>query len=104
MTHEGWKSISPEATLDEHGNFLAGALKVGDELVKLESVMTRAEPMLVASGGMVEAPPVELQVQTKFSPVESITPHEGHALMTVYNLRLNGNHTYFGNKYLVHNK
>src|SRR6476620_10455140 len=46
MTRAGWKSIAPEATFAENNNFSVGALRVGDELVKLETVTTRAEPIL----------------------------------------------------------
>jgi Hom_end-associated Hint len=104
VTRAGWKSIAPEATFAENNNLSVGALKVGDELVKLGKVMARAEPISVAYGGMVQAPSVEVQIETKFSAIESMTPHDGDASMTVYNLRLDGNHTYFANDYLVHNK
>ena len=51
-----------------------------------------------------QAPSVEVLLETKFSRLESITPHDADASMTLYNLRLDGNHTYFANNYLVHNK
>lgn len=104
MTGAGWKSIAPEATFAENSNFSVGALQVGDELVRLETVTTRARPMTVALDGMARPPAVEVLVETKFSPLESATPHDGDPFMTVYNLRLDGNHTYFANNYLVHNK
>jgi intein/homing endonuclease len=104
MTRAGWKSAAPEATFAENNSFPVGALKVGDELVRLETVTTRAKPMVVAFGGTMQAPSVEVLVETKFSLLESMVPQDGDPFTTVYNLRLDGNHTYFANSYLVHNK
>jgi len=109
MTRAGWKSINPEATKAENGNLSVGALKVGDDMVWLETVTTRVKPQTVAFGRMVQASyvqasSIEVLVETKFSALNSTTPHDGHPSMIVYNLRLDGNHTYFANNYLVHNK
>jgi hypothetical protein len=104
MTRTGWKSMAPDATFAEHGNFVAGPLTVGDDLVRLETIATRAKPMTVALGGSAPVPSVEVAIETRFAPLESTTPHEGDPAMRVYNLRLDGNHTYFANSYLVHNK
>jgi len=104
MTRAGWKSMAPDATFAENNSFKAGALKVGDELVKLETVTTRPKPVSAAFGGAMPTSSVEVVVETKLAPLESTTPHDGDPFMTVYNLRLDGNHTYFANNYLVHNK
>lgn len=104
MTRAGWKSIAPEATFAENNRLSVGALKVGDELVNLETVTARAKPLSVAFGGKVQAPAVEVLIETTFSPLRSVVPHTGDPSMSVYNLRLDGNHTYFANNYLVHNK
>jgi hypothetical protein len=52
MTRGGWKSMDPEATLAETGSFSVGALKVGDDLVRLTAVTKRIvpKPMTVAFG------------------------------------------------------
>src|SRR5690606_13230117 len=50
MTREGWKSIDPEATLEETGTFRVGALTAADEVVVLASVVAEARPMRVAGG------------------------------------------------------
>ena len=78
-------------------------------MVWLETVTTRVKPQTVAFGRMVQASyvqasSIEVLVETKFSALNSTTPHDGHPSMIVYNLRLDGNHTYFANNYLVHNK
>ena len=104
MTRVGWKSMAPEATLAETGNFSVGALKVGDEVVRLEAVTKRPKLMTVAFGNLVPIPSVDVVVETGFSELKSITPHDADPSMRVYNLKLDGNHTYFANNYLVHNK
>jgi hypothetical protein len=104
LTHGGWKSIAPEATFAENNKLSVEALKVGDELVKLETITTRAKPMSVAFGGSEQARSIEVLVETKFSSLQAIVPQDGDPSMVVYNLRLDGNHTYFANNYLVHNK
>lgn len=104
MTRAGWKSIAPEATFAENNSFKVGTLKAGDELVKLQSVMVRPRPVSVALGGAMAASAVDVLVETSFAPLESAVPHDGDPFTTVYNLRLDGNHTYFANGYLVHNK
>lgn len=104
MTQAGWKSMSPEATFAENNNFAVGALEIGDRLVKVEAITTRVAPMTVALGDTSRAPSAEVHIETVFSPLQSAVPHDGDPSMTVYNLRLDGNHTYFADSYLVHNK
>lgn len=104
MTRAGWKSIAPEATLAQTGNFSVGALKVGDEAVRLEAVAKRTKPMTVAFSELATRPSVEVRIETGFSELKLITPHDADPSTMVYNLKLDGNHTYFANNYLVHNK
>jgi opacity protein-like surface antigen len=104
MTRMGWKSIAPDATLAENHGFAAGKLEVGDELVELQTVAIRAKPMSVALDELAPTATTEVLVETRFSTIRSIASHDGYASMTLYNLRLDGNHTYFANNYLVHNK
>jgi outer membrane immunogenic protein len=104
MTRDGWKSMAPDATFAENNSFRAGKLKTGDELVQVQSLETRDRPVSVVLGGAMKAPGADVLVETRFSRLESATRHDGDPFMTVYNLRLDGNHTYFANNYLVHNK
>jgi intein/homing endonuclease len=60
--------------------------------------------MSVAWSGAMQASAVEMLVETQFARLESAVPQDGDPFTTVYNLRLDGNHTYFANGYLVHNK
>ena len=103
LTRGGWKSIAPEATLAENSNLVVGTLEVGDELVMLGTIMTLPKPLTVSFGGLPQAP-AAVVVETKSSSLESAKPLDGDPSMIVYNLRLDGNHTYFANNYLVHNK
>jgi hypothetical protein len=104
LTQAGWKSVTPEATFAENKNLSVDALHVGDEMVKLEKITTRVKPMSVSLGSTAPARSVEVLVETKFSPLEALVAKDGDPSMLVYNLRLDGNHTYFANNYLVHNK
>lgn len=76
MTTQGWKSIDPELTFKENPNLKVSTLQIGDVLV------------------------------TKNSEVEiwSIAPMASFPDTTVYNPLLDGNHTYYADEYLVHNK
>lgn len=76
MTTEGWKSLDPSGTFEEHGFEVYGKLKVGD--------------VLVTEAGLVE--------------IKELDEKSDDQNLIVYNLILNGNHTYFANSYLVHNK
>jgi len=77
MTTEGWKSIDPDTTALESAVPVT-QLEVGDTLVREDG-----------------APEV----------VRSITESTAHpSSETLYNLLLDGNHTYFADGYLVHNK
>jgi len=101
-TRDGWKSIDPEATFAETGHFRVDALTEGDDLVVLASVSTLALPMAANSG--MTAPCHETVIETAFRAIVRITEREGEATRTVFNLQLDGNHTYFANNCLVHNK
>ena len=103
MTKTGWKSISPEITLAENKNLSVGALKAGDEVLRLDAVMKRPKSMTVGSSVVLE-PPVGVSIETKFLALDAVVSHDSEPSTIVYNLRLNGNHTYFANDYLVHNK
>ena len=76
MTTMGWKSIDPTLTMKENALLDVGALSIGD--------------ILVTDNGNVA--------------ISSITQHSGDKEEKVYNLLLDGNHTYYANGFLVHNK
>jgi hypothetical protein len=76
MTTDGWKSIDPSATREENAELTAGKLVVGDTLV-------------TEHGNIL---------------ITSIVGHNGNPEQTLYNLLLDGGHTYYANGFLVHNK
>ncbi|MAZ00216.1 MAG: hypothetical protein CMH32_06760 [Micavibrio sp.] len=83
MTENGWKAIDPVMTESLNADFIAengmpGVLTVGDVLVK-------------ENGDKVKLESIESRDRY---------PHE----MPVYNLRVDGNSTYYADGYLVHNK
>jgi len=104
MTREGWKSIDPAATLEETGTFRVGTLTEADEVVTLASVVAEARPMRVAGGAGALGPIIDVEIATAFRALRTITAHEAAPTTPVFNLRLDGNNTYFANGYLVHNK
>lgn len=100
MTRDGWKSIDPEATFAETGHFRVASLAAGDELVVLANVSARAVPMAAGDPAAM----TEMVVETAHLALARIDADEDDPARTVYNLRLNGNNTYFANAFLVHNK
>ncbi len=76
MTTEGWKSINPEKTKIEHIGLLVTQLEVGDELVTEQGTIT----------------------------VTSIESKDAPTTTKLYNFILDGDHTYYADGYLVHNK
>lgn len=95
MTAAGWKSIDPNATYAEQPNLPVHHLQVGDTLVELAELRV---PAVV--GGMLEP----AGIQTRRVAVSSIIPTTAAPSTQLYNLLLDGNHTYFANDLLVHNK
>ena len=73
-TTEGWKAMRPTATADSHRDLNVTELHVGDQIITREGTET------VFAITFMEMP------------------------VTVYNLAVDGNDTFFANGYLVHNK
>ncbi|WP_158595963.1 Hint domain-containing protein [Oleomonas cavernae] len=80
MDAGGWVSVDPGATAEENPAVFVTKMKVGDWLVTI---------------GQME----------EWVVVKSIDPHDiDEPNRTVYNLILDGDHTYYADGYLVHNK
>jgi hypothetical protein len=75
MTKHGWKAINPQAARQENPKLKIGQLKTGDVLVTYQGMLRIKE--------------------IKFKTVKG---------SVVYNPRLNGNHDYYADGFLVHNK
>lgn len=97
MTEEGWKSIDPAALAAEHSVLRVDRLAVGDRLLTLAAV---AIP--VGAGGSINAEAVDARVEAV--ALHSLVGQSADPATQLYNLRLDGDHTYFANGLLVHNK
>lgn len=97
FTDQGWKSIDPAATYAEHANLVTGRLQPGDKLVKLAMI-------LETSGSYLSGAENDMESLIEAESLFSIQPAWAVPNTKLYNLLLDGNHTYFANRYLVHNK
>jgi hypothetical protein len=97
MTEDGWKAIDPAATPVEHAGLQVGQLTIGDRLLTLAAVA-------VPVGGKGSASPQEVDVRIDTVALHSLVGQSADPATQLYNLRLDGNHTYFANDLLVHNK
>jgi hypothetical protein len=97
MTEEGWKAIDPAATPLEHAGLLVGRLTIGDRLLTLT-----AAAVPVGGGGSIPTGAVDVRIDAV--ALHSLVGQPADPATQLYNLRLDGNHTYFANDRLVHNK
>ncbi|MDA0701840.1 MAG: Hint domain-containing protein [Proteobacteria bacterium] len=89
-TAEGWKAIDPTATARENPRLRVGALAVGDRVAV--AVISGLTPVSYAPG------------RAQDIGIEAIASVRADPDTVVYNLLLDGDHTYFADGYLVHNK
>jgi hypothetical protein len=97
MTEMGWKSINSAALAAENSALHVGQLTVGDRLLKLVDV---AVP--VGVGKSVRAGAFEVRLDAV--PLRTLVGRPADPKTQLYNLRLDGDHAYFANDLLVHNK
>lgn len=97
MTAAGWKSVDPAATASEQPELVVGRLALGDRLLLASRVRVMA--MAGDPDGSEEA-----SVELAERALSALRPHEDDPRMVVYNLKLEGGHTFIANGYLVHNK
>lgn len=94
-TDRGWASIDPALTADENPDLIVVPLAIDDVVHCLQAVRVPA-----MSRGVLDRAEVEI-VRT---PLQAMTRFEDHPGLTLYNLVLETDHTYFANGFLVHNK
>lgn len=94
LTTAGWKSIDPSATADENPGLRVDTLTIGDSLVQLVDALV---PALVVGRDAVE-------LRTESIPLRTLRSVSANSETALYNLLLDGDHTYFANELLVHNK
>ncbi len=97
MTRGGWKAIDPEATALENSTLAVGRLSTGDGLA-----VARAGGSPVTDGGLALAVLAEPGIDYVVLVGLRAVPADPATL--VFNLLLDGDHAYFANGYLVHNK
>lgn len=97
LTEAGWKSIDPSATALENAKLPVDRLAVGDR------VLTLAQARVIAfAGGLPGDEPAEVTLApVKLTCVERATADPRTPL---FNLLLDGDHAYFADEWLAHNK
>jgi hypothetical protein len=99
LTADGWKAVDPAATAAENPALAVGRLAVGDRLLALAGVAA-AVPVAAGAGHEEEAPVPRLAAV----PLVSLVGVTADPATPLYNLRLDGDHAYFADELLVHNK
>ncbi len=94
MTATGWKAIDPAATAAESPDLVVGALALGDCLTALRPAGTPSTAGNLALVGLVLEKTVLRGLDARAADPQ--TP--------LFNLLLDGDHAYFADGYLVHNK
>ena len=97
LTADGWRAIDPAATRTENPSLAVGRLSERDEIA-----VARFDSGHRVAGNLALALPIELGLA--FRPVGRIVAHDSDPSTTVYNLLLDGDHAYFADGFLVHNK
>lgn len=98
LSNVGWTSIDPAATAMENNLLKTIPLRTGSRLIRYSSVKVPA----LQYAGIYAAENASMILYEE--ELLSITEHIGDPATPLYNLILDGNNTYFANKYLVHNK
>jgi hypothetical protein len=93
LTEEGWKAIDPDVAAVEVPGLPVSRLAVGDRLLALA-------PALVAMGG----PDESAGARWEAVPVRRIDGQAAAPATPLYNLLVDGDHTYVADELLVHNK
>lgn len=98
-TDQGWKSLDPNMTAYENAELAVGCLVTGDNVL-IWSPDSHSGYTIHGNLVLDQFP----EVIFDSLPIESIDSIEADADTPVYNLMLDGDHTYFADNYLVHNK
>ncbi len=93
LTETGWRCIDTDALRAEGSALEVAPLSVGDRVVSLSAVK-----VLTGAAGDVASPLLVAQ------PLHAIAASYADPGTTVYNLLLDGDHTYVANGFVVHNK
>ncbi len=94
LTPDGWRSLDRAATRQETPGLEVAELTAGDVLITAAAV----------SGETTGAPALTPAVSFGSLVLHEITRVEGNPADYVYNLILDGDHSYVANNFIVHNK
>ncbi|MCS6781332.1 MAG: Hint domain-containing protein, partial [Geminicoccaceae bacterium] len=97
LAEDGWRAIDPEAGAREAPGLAIAPLRRGDRLVRLV-----LPPVLRVVGD--EAPAFVPEPVERLETVRVLLAITGDPELPVYNLRLDGDHTYVAEGWIVHNK
>jgi Hom_end-associated Hint len=97
LTSEGWKALDPEATRRENDRLHVAALQVGDRICR--GIVRRVG----GEGGPAESGRELLFLQSA-TVLEALAAVEGDPRMLLFNLLLDGDHSYVADGWIVHNK
>jgi len=97
LTEAGWKAIDPAETAREAPGLAVGRLAVGDRLLAVVGV---AMPAPVGGGRGDGAP----EARVAAVPLAGLDAHAADPGTPIFNLRVDGDHTYVADDWLVHNK
>lgn len=96
LSDVGWKAIDPKATLEEGCGVQVSRLMVGDRLLVCKGCLAPAGSSY--AGGE----PAEIDIGVV--ELESLHASEAAPTMPLFNLLLEGDHTYIAGGFVVHNK
>ncbi len=98
MSAQGWKSIDPTMTQQENPQLRLQSLQVGDQLYRFKQYQLSLSHQ--GNLALQPTPAVDFEL-IELRQIDSI---EADPETQVYNLLLDGNHSYIADDYLVHNK
>ena len=97
LTSEGWKALDPEATRRENDRLHVAALQLGDGICR--GIARR----IGGAGGPAEGGRGVLFLQSA-TVLEALASVEGDPQTPLFNLLLDGDHSYVADGWIVHNK
>ena len=95
---DGWKSIDPAATRGENPLLYVAPLRVGDQIYVGQAYLATG----LRDGNLALEPMIDVAHElVAVTTIESLTCYPS---LPLYNLYLDGDHTYHADGYVVHNK
>lgn len=99
LTIDGWKAVDSEAARLAVPGLEVGGLAVGDRILALAGVLAPA-----MAGGVGWSTDEEVEVRLEPVELRSLEGHSADPATPLFNLHVDGDHTYLANELVVHNK